>query len=143
VFETYTNRELTPSITHLKKLLAEFLIAAPPIRIIIDSLDECSDHDQKSILKDIVPLFTGPAGRYKILILSRECIHIRKALQKTLTIPLTERREDINSDIKLYVSQALEDLRQRFGCQIVNDVKQKILETTAGMCLKCKLLNIR
>jgi hypothetical protein len=142
VFETYANRGLTPSITQLKKLLSEFLVAVPSIRIVIDGLDECSDSDQKIILKEAVSLFTGSEGRCKILISSRECVHISKRLRNKPMISFTERRAEINGDIKLYVSQALEELRHRFGRQIVNDVEQKILEKAAGMYLKYRLPNV-
>jgi hypothetical protein len=132
VFNEYVSQSSAVSVPELKKLFPELVAVISPVRIVIDGLDECTERDQKLILKDICSLLSMSGGRCKILISSRDCPHIRKALYTKPKISLTEKKADVDADIRQYVSQELSDLRERFDCQIIDKAEQRIADKAKG-----------
>jgi hypothetical protein len=89
-------------IAQLKILIPKLLEIVPHTRIIVDGIDECSDENQKAILRDIQALCFGPNVQCKILFSSRREVHIREKLTGKLQISLDGRRE-VDLDIRSYV----------------------------------------
>jgi hypothetical protein len=129
ISDNYVSRGLTCSMTRLKELLPNLIMATSATRIIIDGLDECEDRDQKQILQELMKL---GGNHCKILISSRDYGHIGKILRKKKTIAFRDRRNDINKDIQLYVTQALAGLRQQFEDQIIDEIKRAVVEKADG-----------
>jgi hypothetical protein len=116
-------------MTQLKELLPNLTKATSETRIIIDGLDECEDRDQTQILKELMKL---GGNRCKILISSRDYGDIGKIPRKKKTLAFRDRRNDINKDIQLYVTQTLAGLRERFGDQIIDEIKRVVVEKADG-----------
>jgi hypothetical protein len=97
-------------ITQLKTLVPKVLEIVPFIRVIIDGIDECSDENQKVILRDLQAVCFGPELRCKILLSSRKEVHIRDKLSEKLQISLDGRLE-VEIDIRSYVKYHIKQLR--------------------------------
>jgi len=97
-------------ITHLKILVAKLLEIVPFTRIIIDGIDECSNEDQKTILRELQAICFGPNVRCKILFSSRREVYIREKLSGKPEIPLDGRME-VECDIRSFVKYNIKKLR--------------------------------
>jgi hypothetical protein len=116
-------------MSQLKELVPNLIKATTATRIVIDGLDECGDKDQKQILQELTKLC---GERCKVLISSRDGGHIGKVLKKRRIIAFRDRRSDIDNDIRLYASQTLSELREQFGDEIIDEIKQTVVEKADG-----------
>lgn len=117
-------------MTQLKELLLNLLKASSNTIIILDGLDECEDKCQKQILQEVMKL----GGEHcKILISSREGGHISKTLRKRKTLALKDQKNEIDRDIRLYATQTLAGLREKFADDIVKEIQQRVVEKADGV----------
>lgn len=108
------------------------MAACPPPHIIIDELDECGEKDQKAILTELLSLVKYPNTAVKIMISSREETYISRTLQKVPTISLTDKKENLNADIREYVRCKLAPLRDSFGDANIDDVEVTVARKAHG-----------
>ena len=97
-------------ITQLKILVPKLLEIVPFTRIIIDGIDECSNENQKTILRELQALCFGPNIRCKILFSSRREVHIREKLSGKPQI-LLDGRMEVEFDIRSFVKYNIKKLR--------------------------------
>ncbi|KAH3951684.1 hypothetical protein HBI56_079460 [Parastagonospora nodorum] len=137
---------------HTKKallgLLTELLRGLGPVRLVVDGIDEWESRDQKELFKDLEQLITPnqPSHICKILIASRETIHISRLLRKkdksAMTICLSNVEEGlaVTGSIAKFVDSKLSDLPEHFDdfdhdTSILVHVKQTLLKKSHGMFL--------
>ena len=140
ICDNYANRGRNPSMPQLKKLIPDLLATIPLTRIVIDGLDECQEKDQRLILQELLSLCSPAGVRCKILLSSREGVHLSRALRRKPNISLRERKADVDSDIRLFVAYKLTELRERFDGKIVDDIEKRVVKKADGMFLWVRLV---
>ena len=129
ISDDYIAKCLSCSMAQLKALLPTLLNATVSTRIIVDGLDECEDKQQRQVLQELLKL---SGDRCKLLISSRDGGSISKILKKKRRIALGDCRADVDADIRLYTSQALTELRERFDSEIIIEINQSVAEKAGG-----------
>jgi hypothetical protein len=94
----------------LRTLIPQLLELSSYTRIVIDGLDECSKHGQKTVLKELQDLCLSRNSHCKILLSSRKEVHLAKKLSAKPQI-LLDGHEKVDSDIRLYVKYKIGKLR--------------------------------
>ncbi|KAL9116701.1 MAG: hypothetical protein Q9187_006774, partial [Circinaria calcarea] len=140
VCDNYANRGRNPSMPQLRRLIPALLATIPLTRIVIDGLDECQEKDQRQILQELMSLCTPSGVRCKILLSSREGVHLSRALRRKPNISLTERRVDVDTDIRLFVAHNLTELRERFDGKVVDGIEKRVVKKADGMFLWVRLV---
>ena len=119
-------------MVQLRKLIPELLANVPATRIVIDGLDECHQKDQQAVLQELLPLCLPSDAHCKVLFSSREGAHISKMLRKNPYINLKDKNLEVDNDIRHFVNQNLAELRERFGCEVLDRIEQKLVEKADG-----------
>lgn len=140
VCDNYANRGRNPSMPQLRKLIPDLLATIPLTRIVVDGLDECQEKDQKVILQELLPLFTHSGLRCKILLSSREGVHLSKMLRRKPNISLTEWKVDVDTDVRLFVTHNLKELREIFDSKVIDDIEKRVVKKANGMFLWVRLV---
>ncbi|CAG8952745.1 hypothetical protein HYFRA_00008989 [Hymenoscyphus fraxineus] len=103
----FVYRGLGCGMPQLKTLIPKLLQLIGYTRIIVDGIDECSKENQKSIMKELQPLFIS--GNCKILFSSRKEVHIREKLSKQPRVSL-DGRPEVDQDIRTFIKHKLAKL---------------------------------
>jgi hypothetical protein len=130
IVNEYVDRLLNCSTKQLRILIPQILELVPCTRLVIDGLDECSLGDQKEVLREIQSLCVRPSVRCKILISSRREVYIREKLSSSQHIPLEE-REEVQSDIRLYVKYKMTKLRTS-NVDLRSEIESLLVEKANG-----------
>ncbi len=132
ISDNYTQRGYNPSMQQLRKLLPELLATTQMTRIVIDGLDECQGHDQRTALQELISLCSPSLSCCKILFSSREGVQISKVLSRKPSISLRDERSGVDPDIRLFVHQHLADLRERFHGEIIDNIEEIVVNKADG-----------
>lgn len=105
----YVYRGANCGMAQLRTLVPQLLMIVPFIRIVVDGVDECSTQNQKSVLKELRALCTGPDLRCKVLFSSRREVHIREQLSKRQIC--LDGRPEVDCDIRSFVRYKISELQ--------------------------------
>lgn len=114
VYDEFIRKGSSPSVNTLKALAVGLIACLPPTRIVIDGVDECTDKEQKELLKTVTS-FTEDAlncSNCKTAIFSRDVDIIHKLLAKCPRVSLSEEREAVGHAIGTFVRFQVSALRQ-------------------------------
>ena len=138
VVQEFANQGQKPSITKLRKLLAN--MQRKKTRIVVDGLDEIEGSEHSQVLAELDRLTKSKDAACKVLVSSREDSTINKVLRQKATLSLTEEQEDICKAIQIFVKHEIRDLRDRFRDSILDTISQKLIEKAGGMFLWVRLV---
>jgi hypothetical protein len=96
-------------MVQLRILVPQLLEIVAYTRIIVDGIDECSKDSQKTILKELQAVCSGPTSHCKVLFSSRKEVHIRERLSKQPQISL-DGRQEVDLDIRSLVKYKMTKL---------------------------------
>ena len=107
----FVYRGVSSGMPQLKSLVPRLLELCAYTRIVIDGIDECSEDNQRTILKELQTACTGPTTRCscKILFSSRREVQIREKLSKEPQITLDE-CHNVELDIQSFVKYKITEL---------------------------------
>lgn len=146
VYEDFILKGLTPSIKQLQGLVSTLLKGLKFVRILVDGLDECEDHEQKGILTSIRDLIntaganatTEPGtGDVKCAVFSRSVSSLSKDLKKAATINLDLESQSVQKAIEAFVESEISTIREELDVsyvdnEVLDKVKDRILASADG-----------
>lgn len=93
-----------PVLDHLKDVFSGLIQCLPKFFIIIDGLDECTDHED--VVDSLLELKNHPNGNTNVLVTSRNEPTTRLALSGIHSLAI--KAENVAADIELYVRGEME-----------------------------------
>jgi len=97
-------------LQELRSLVPQLLQISPCTRIVVDGLDECSKHGQKTILKELQDICLSWNSHCKIIFSSRKEAYLTEKLAAKSQISL-DGHVKVESDIRLFVKYKMRQLR--------------------------------
>lgn len=126
----YVYRGLSCGMPQLRILVSHLLEIMPGTRIVIDGLDECSQENQRMVLKDLQTACIGPEKQCKVLIASRREVTISEKLSSKPQINL-DGREEVHSDIRSFVKHKISELRTS-DAELSKKIESVLVEKADG-----------
>lgn len=105
----FVYRGVSCGMPQLRSLVSQLLELCAYIRIVIDGIDECSDNNQKLILKELQTVCIGPTTRCKVLFSSRREVYLHEKFSKEPQITLDE-CQNVDWDIQSFVKYKILEL---------------------------------
>lgn len=145
VYETYVKAAEHPAM-RLPVLLRQLLSCLPASFIIIDGLDECDPDAQNRLYNKLEWIVMKrrterPAGpEVKLMVCSQDAKGVPSKLQKQPFLSLSAEHIAVSRDIRLYTTNSVADLSERFSDKIIDDIASTIVEKANGMFLWAKLV---
>ncbi|KAJ3530677.1 hypothetical protein NM208_g8843 [Fusarium decemcellulare] len=130
----------TPSISYLKTIVPKLIAAFNNTHIIIDGIDEVDYSQHAELIKTFSSLAEGH-DNFRVMFSSQDISSIRSVLKKKpkLFIGDKSKSESIAKDLSLIVATSLQDLNDRHGGgisdQVLAEVRKSILDRAEGMFL--------
>lgn len=122
-----------PEETKLRDLLSHAIARAGKSYIVVDDLDECTDHRKlSSVLHDLV---AREDDGVRLFATSRGLEGLRLALAPSVTDDFTIRVEDVDSDIRLYIRDRLahDSELKTWSVDIKDIIEQDLMQKANGM----------
>ena len=132
ILETYVNHGLRPTKKSLGAILEKSITSLPSVRIVVDGVDECPQSDQDEIIDDLLRIKGPVPGACKTLLSSQRLPNILNMLYMKPTLRLDESFENVNLTIASFVRPRLGNLRQKFGCEIIDELGRQIVAKANG-----------
>ncbi|KAF8526580.1 hypothetical protein BU17DRAFT_5823, partial [Hysterangium stoloniferum] len=104
--QIYRNGIQQPSLKDLEKTLCELLTMFNQVYIILDALDECSEH--LKVIKWLSKLLSQDSSRVHILVTTRPEVSIQRELDNLNPEHLFLHRQHANNDITIYIDTKLQ-----------------------------------
>ncbi|EXJ71755.1 uncharacterized protein A1O5_05565 [Cladophialophora psammophila CBS 110553] len=141
-FDTFANKALPPSVTHVKRLISDLLDMIQETFIFIDGLDEYSMPQQRSMLNEILSFAKVTGGKCKITISSRDVPAIASKMKNRPLISLRDEHSGVEEDIQNFLSEALQELSARFEGKErdMKDILDLVTLKADGMFLWVRLI---
>lgn len=126
----------TPSISYLKSIMQNLLIAFKDIRVVIDGIDEVGYTQHRELIKTLASL-AETQDNCKVLFSSQDIPSIRSNLKSKPELFIGAESASVAKDLDIIVAASLEDLNDRHGGGIpdtvLTDVRKSILERAQGL----------
>jgi len=142
IYDEYICKGLSPSSSILSQALHTMLSSVENVRIIIDGVDEWDHGTVKRLLTDLMRLTTissslGAGPSHKLLISSRDELHINHVLLKKPFLSLSDEGIAISTAIRTYAHATISDIRDRLSdnvdASVVSALEDKLVEKSNGM----------
>jgi hypothetical protein len=127
----FVYRGVSCGLAQLRVLVPQLLEIIPYARIVVDGIDGCSEGNQKSILKELEYLCTGPGTRCKVLFSSRREVPIYKRLSEQPRISL-DGRQEVDWDIRSFVKYEITKLKKTFDQGLLDRIESILVERANG-----------
>lgn len=140
IHQAYLQKGSGHSSSAMKRMLKELFSFLCSTRIVLDGVDECDHSVQKELLTSLLELQKHAGEKCKILVSSRNEIHINKAMPCKTHIALDGKT---NESLCLYIERNVEDLKLRFPnmeLSLFQRVEQRLREKAKGMFLWVRLV---
>ena len=98
----------------------------------MDGVDECPQSDHDEIIDDLLRIRGPVTGACKTLLSSRKLPSILNILHMKPTLRMDESYENINLTISSFIRPRLENLRQKFGSEIIDELGRQIVAKANG-----------
>lgn len=125
----YAYSGATSGMTQLRVLVPELLELVPYTRIVIDGIDECSEENQKSVLKEL-QMACKAKNSVKVLFSSRKEIQIYQRLSTQPKI-LLDKCQEVDLDIQDFIEYSMAKLRTS-DQNLQSKIKQILIKKANG-----------
>lgn len=120
-------------MVYLRRLISDILATIQSVRIVVDGLDECQEKNQKLALQELMSICTSTDRQCKLLISSRDVMHMKKVLGRSPCISLQGRKAEVNHDIGLFVHDHLTRLQGNLNQDFIKEIEKSVVEKADGM----------
>jgi hypothetical protein len=149
IYTDYLSQRATPSLQNLKIILSNLLGQIKRPRILVDGIDECIDHENaknpqhlnlvREVLRDLLQLVSQSYGsnHVRLFVVSRDIPQVAAILCKKPTLCLDDEPDAVNSAIRSYTSQRLQEMQNHFheigaNNELMKDLENSIVQKSQG-----------
>lgn len=149
VYEDYLAKGSALTLQNLKTILSNLLSQVKAPRILIDGIDECIDHANpknpqhhnlvREVLRDLLPYGSQnhEGNNSRLFIVSRDIPQVAGILGKKPTLALDDESAAVNSAIRSYTLQRLQEMQTTFESigaddDLVKQLEHSIVQKSQG-----------
>jgi len=124
-----------PTIESLRSVLSSMFSLFNAVFVVIDALDECDDHDRRSLLKFLESMMAWPDCNFHVLLTSRRESDIEATLNSCVS-HVVDLSHHVHADIHRYLRHVLDD--ERF-CHLLDEDKDMVEECLSMVQMQCSV----
>ena len=136
IIDRYVSQGASATSRNMKELADMLIASMPSVRIVIDGVDELeSVQDQKELLHAMTSIRTKHYGICKVLISSRNMLHISDALRNASRLCIEDFPQQVHHNIVSFIKSKNCSIEHKFGTEIAKKVRLTLERHASGKCL--------
>lgn len=119
----------------LADILALLLSSPQKTYLVVDALDECSEHERESFLTSFEEIISAASGNYNVFITSRPETGIQRKMDKLHPMRVIVRPEIVDEDIRAHVRACLakDDKLKKWPQAVKTEIEDRLINEANGM----------
>ena len=145
IYDDYVREDKPPSIQNMLRILQTLFSSFDSVRLVVDGLDEWEPGKSKRVLSELIALlhWEDDSSR-KLLISSRDVLHMNRVLFRKKTLSLSDEKAVVDGALKTYIhntiSHIFDDIERIHGDvlipQLRDEIEDKLLKKANGTVIQ-------